>query len=61
MRPVESKAVNQELFARQLEYHEHPERFVRMDAKDLNKMFQEIDEEVRETHAELQRRRDSLG
>ena len=46
--PAESEAVKQELLARQREYNEHPERFVRMDEKDLDQMFSEINEEVRQ-------------
>lgn len=45
--PIESEAVKQELLARQREYHEHPERFVPMDEQDLDRMFHEINEEVR--------------
>ncbi|MBI4327526.1 MAG: hypothetical protein HY674_20015 [Chloroflexi bacterium] len=44
----ESEAVRQELLARQCEYHEFPKRFVRMDEKDLDQMFHEINEEVRQ-------------
>lgn len=44
---AESEAVRQELLARQREYHEFPGRFVRMDEKDLDQMFHEINEEVR--------------
>ena len=45
---AESETVKLELLARQREYHEHPERFVQMDEDDLNRMFSEIDEEVRQ-------------
>jgi len=33
--------------ARQREYHDHPERFVSMDKKDLDNMLHELNEEVR--------------
>ena len=45
---TESEPVKEELLARQREYHEHPERFVRMDEKDLDSMLHELNEEVRQ-------------
>ena len=44
---AESESVKGELLRRQQEYHEHPERFVTMDAAALDQMLREIDEEVR--------------
>ena len=46
--PAESEAVKQELLARRREYHEHPERFIRMDEKDLDAMCERIRREVRD-------------
>jgi hypothetical protein len=45
---AESEVVKQELLGRQREYHDHPERFIRMDKKDLDQMSREINEEVRQ-------------